>query len=169
MKMTGKITQGDLKDVDKVRLSAAHHKIPRVWMVTADDHGAKIFRKSNGHLEFLGEAAAEKSSAELTNATVGRNISAASGTIHHKYEPHMTERDQQNIAFTQQLANWLDTAVRENACDRLVIAAPPHTLGNLRKSLSKRVREHITAEINKDLTKHTESSLRAELSEVIPS
>jgi protein required for attachment to host cells len=168
MRLTGKITETDLKDIDRVRISAEHHKIPRVWMVAADNRVAKIFRKNNGHLEFLGEAAAEKTLADLTNDTVGRSISAASNTVHHKYEPHMAERNQESIAFTQQLAQWLDTAVRENACDRLVIAAAPQTLGNLRKSLSKRVQKHVTAEINKDLTKHPEPSLRAELSEVIP-
>jgi protein required for attachment to host cells len=87
--------------------------------------------------------------------------------VHHKYEPHFGASQYQELFFTHQLAQWLEVAVNENAFDRLVLIAAPRTLGNLRKSLSKRVHAHVVAEISKVMTKHTEEMLCKELSHVL--
>ncbi|MBI3440812.1 MAG: host attachment protein [Proteobacteria bacterium] len=167
MQLTGKIATGDLRDFGEMQLSASHHKIPLVWVIVADEHIAKIFRKNGPHLECLGEASPDLNHVSLTNKSVGRVVSSGGGVIHHKYEPHAKASQHQGFFFTLRLAQWLDTAVNDNAFDRLVLVAAPRMLGNLRKSLSKRVRARVIAEINKDLTKHPEAALRQELANVI--
>jgi protein required for attachment to host cells len=52
-----------------------------------------------------------------------------------------------------QLANMLAAELNANAYDRLVIVAPPTALGDLRASLSDRVRAKVVGEAALDLTK----------------
>ena len=165
MQITGRLAKGNPKDIDRPRLSERHHKVSRIWAVVADDHVAKIFRKNGRRLECLGLVMPAKTSATPTNKSVGRVISGARGTIHHKYEPRVTQRYQQNISFTRDLAQWLEKTYDDGAFDKLIIAAAPRMLGNLRKASTSNLRTAIISEINKDLTGHPEDALRKELLE----
>jgi protein required for attachment to host cells len=51
------------------------------------------------------------------------------------------------------LADVLAHGLEQNACDRLIIAAPPATLGDLREAMSDKVRAKIIGEFPHDLTK----------------
>ena len=55
--------------------------------------------------------------------------------------------------FARELADTLHKAHVGKRYDRLVIAAPPGMMANLRQSLSKDVQASISAEITKDYTK----------------
>ena len=70
--------------------------------------------------------------------------------------------------FAADLADKLYTRVHAGKIDRLVIAAAPHVLGELRRHLHKEVADRIVGEIDKTLTNHPvhriETILRAELS-----
>jgi hypothetical protein len=57
MQLKGPLTKETLKDLDKVRLSASYHKIPRVWVLAADKSAARVFRRDGKHLALLGEMA----------------------------------------------------------------------------------------------------------------
>lgn len=59
---------------------------------------------------------------------------------------------QRETDFVKQLAEVLDTKLREGAYERLVIAAAPIALGILRKALSDHVKKTVVAELDKDLT-----------------
>ncbi|MBF9029929.1 Host attachment protein [Rhodobacterales bacterium HKCCE3408] len=69
--------------------------------------------------------------------------------------------------FAADLAEILFRRAQQNAFDRLVIAAAPHVLGELRKDLHKEVSNRVVAEIPKDFTNHPvdeiESRLKSEL------
>lgn len=54
--------------------------------------------------------------------------------------------------FAKDLASKLEILVREKTISALVIAAPPRTLAELRKSLHDEVRKCVIAEIDKDFT-----------------
>jgi protein required for attachment to host cells len=54
--------------------------------------------------------------------------------------------------FVENLAAMLDTKHAEGAFQRLIIAAAPQALGDLRPALSEAVRSTILAELPKDLT-----------------
>jgi protein required for attachment to host cells len=167
MKLTGKIAQESLKDIGKEHTADSDKKIPRIWIIIADKHIAKIFRKNGEHLEFLGDALPEPVHDDPTNKSVGRVISSSGGSVHHKYEPHMNASQQESLSFAHALAGWLEKAAQEDAFDRMVLVAPPHILGDLRKTMDKEVHTRIVAEVNKELTKHDEASLRKELADIV--
>lgn len=54
--------------------------------------------------------------------------------------------------FVRSVAAALDEKAKSGAYDRLVIAAAPIALGNLRKSISEHVKKTVVAELDKDLT-----------------
>jgi protein required for attachment to host cells len=167
MKLTGKIAQESLKDIGREHAAGGAAKIPRIWIIIADKHIAKIFRKNGEHLEFLGEAVPEPVHDDPTNKSVGRVVSSSGSSVHHKYEPHMDASQQESLSFAHALAGWLEKAAQEDAFDRMVLVAPPHILGDLRKAMNKELHARVAAEVNKDLTKHDSASLRKELAEIV--
>lgn len=60
--------------------------------------------------------------------------------------------DHREAEFVRNLAQVMDEKARSGAYDRLIIAAAPIALGNLRKGLSEHVKKTIVAELDKDLT-----------------
>jgi protein required for attachment to host cells len=65
------------------------------------------------------------------------------------------------------LCGVLDRKLAERAFDRLVLVAPPATMGDLRASLSEQVRARVSAELVADLTKVPINKLDQHLAEVI--
>ena len=59
---------------------------------------------------------------------------------------------QRETEFVKSLAAMLDRKLQQGAFDRLVVAAAPIALGDLRKAISPAVKKTIVAELNKDLT-----------------
>ena len=57
------------------------------------------------------------------------------------------------LSFAHSLADVLATQLQAGAFHRLIIAAPPSTLGALRDAISERVRATVIAEFAHDLTK----------------
>ncbi len=62
--------------------------------------------------------------------------------------------------FTERLGGAVSRAALEKQFDRLILAAPPRTLGILRKSLSSHATERVIAELDKDLTKSSSDRTR---------
>ncbi|ODT64775.1 MAG: hypothetical protein ABS75_34105 [Pelagibacterium sp. SCN 63-23] len=81
----------------------------------------------------------------------GRGFSS-SGSRRSAMEPRTDPAEHREAEFVRTVAGHIDTKAREGAYDRLVIAAAPIALGNLRKVLSEQVKKTIVAELDKDLT-----------------
>ncbi|WP_340312937.1 host attachment family protein [Rhizorhabdus argentea] len=64
---------------------------------------------------------------------------------------HQLEEDR----FAEEIAEMLRKRALSNNFETLIIAAPPRTLGELRKHYHKEVKERLAGEIDKDLTGHT--------------
>ncbi|MBN8811325.1 MULTISPECIES: host attachment family protein [Sphingomonas] len=64
---------------------------------------------------------------------------------------HQLEEDR----FAADAAALLKARALRNEFESLIIVAPPRTLGALRKHYHKEVSDRLTAEIAKDLTRHT--------------
>lgn len=166
MNLTGRV-HDDLKSFSK-KPAPRPFRIPRTWVMVVDQHIVRLFERNEGELEPIGTAHPEpEEDIALNNKSVGRVLSSSSRSIHHKYEPHMNESRQRRLSFAHQISDWLDEAVRENAFDRLILAAAPKTLGDLRKAVTQPVRERIFAEINKDLTKLDVRTLQEELERIL--
>lgn len=59
---------------------------------------------------------------------------------------------QREAEFVKSLAGVLDQHQQKGSFDRLIIAAAPIALGEIRKAISPAVKKTIVAELNKDLT-----------------
>lgn len=67
-------------------------------------------------------------------------------------EPRSDPVEQRELEFLKGIAAALDQKVQTGAFDRLIIAAAPIALGDLRKAISPAVKKRVIAELNKDLT-----------------
>jgi len=77
--------------------------------------------------------------------------SGSSGSHAMAYGSDPVREDERQFART--LTDMLDAELAANAFDRLVLIAPPQTLGDLRSVLSKRLRNRVSKEVAKDLTR----------------
>ena len=91
--------------------------------------------------------------------SVGQGRSAMEPqTEWHRFEKHK---------FAREMARVLDSAAANKAFDRLILVAPPATLGDLRTELGDATRKMVTAELPKDLTRHAEQELPQHLGAVL--
>lgn len=163
MKLMGKNMEKDDSGTPRGR-----HR-PCIWILVADRHVARLYRKNNGHLKEFTEIVPDipRPDRRLANATLGRAALPAGIFARHKYEPHMNAARKEELGFVRDIAAWLDGAARGNAFDRLVLVAAPATLGELRQALGSAVQDRIVAEVNKDLTKMGDPELQAELEKIV--
>jgi protein required for attachment to host cells len=68
-----------------------------------------------------------------------------------RQDPHELEEQR----FTEHVAAEINGAARMKKFERLILAAPPRTLGILRHALDAHARSLVSAELDKDLTKST--------------
>ncbi len=61
--------------------------------------------------------------------------------------------------FARTIADALHAAAQDGRFSKLIVVAPPITLGDLRKAFHKDVSSRIVAEIDKDLTKHASDQI----------
>lgn len=96
----------------------------------------------------------------------GRGQGGDSGSHHaldSKVDWHTYEKDR----FAGELAKTLEEAHIRSAFDDLVLVAPPKTLGALRKALDGKVKDTVSAELDKDLTHLTIQELGEHLGDVV--
>ncbi len=105
------------------------------------------------------------------NRDLGRDRPArvfeSHGATRHAIEPKSDAHRELKRDFAAEIAEALDTSLLQKKFGRLVIAAPPVTLGDLRKALSEAVRLKIVAEIAMDLTKVPNSEVPRHIEGVV--
>ena len=146
-------------------------KPTRTWILIADAGRARIFA-NNG----VGKGLTEVTDGEYENPLPktreigsdkpGRTFDSA-GEGRHAMAPRADWHEQAKEAFAKELADWLKSAHQANAYDRLVLAAPPKTLGDLRAELDPQVAKLVSAEISKDLTHQTPDQLEEQIGKVL--
>src|SRR5437867_635570 len=103
---------------------------------------------------------------EILSDKPGRAFSTADGA-RSAIEPHTEWHRFEKHRFAREMAKVLDAAAAGKAFDRLILVAPPATLGDLRTELSDATRKMVTAELPKDLTRHAEQELPQHLETVL--
>lgn len=166
----------------------APHKVPATWIVVADgkeariytrkDHqekvkmpsphpDARLFKRGKKPLIQLNNAfKAQPMDKELGRHSVGRTYDS-SGPGRHIMEPHTDAYALEKQQFASDIVSYLEEGLKQGSYGRLIIAADPKTLGNLRKLYSKAVKNRIAAELDKDLTHLTQEELQQHLEEVV--
>ena len=96
----------------------------------------------------------------------GRSQESAT-TMRHSFVDADGPVRREKRGFAYEVAGYLNEAAQREAFHRLVLAAPPKFLGDLREAMSPALQQRIVAEIDKDLTKESDAALAARLPDAI--
>ncbi len=133
-------------------------QIPHQAFVVVADGRKMLFFRNEGdaeHLNLVVERVREQdnpSDGEQSTDRPGRAFSSV-GSGRSAYEEtdfHQLEEDR----FAAETADLLRKRALRNDFEKLVIVAPPRTLGELRKHYHKEVADRLAGELDKDLTGH---------------
>jgi protein required for attachment to host cells len=140
---------------------------PTTWILIADAGHAKVLQTIGVGNKLLPVTGFEFSQDIPAGKDITRERAARThesmGQRRHAIEPKSDPRQAMKRAFAQEIAQRLDAAAAADAFDRLVVAAPPHLLGDLRQRFSAQVKKRIVAEIAQDLVKLPTAELRRHL------
>jgi protein required for attachment to host cells len=143
--------------------------MPTTWIVVADGtRGFILTNKGIGKglkkIGFLDSEEGRKHSREMVSDKPGRTFTHDGG--HAAMEPHTEPQRYAKFTFAQSVAKML--ARMQKKFDRLILVAPPKTLGDLRNALDKHIQEKIIGELHKDLTYLSAHDLPKQLARVLP-
>lgn len=131
--------------------------LPLYWILLADAHGARLLQGSRPFtaLEAVDGVCVVPVSRhhfrhEIGADRPGRVYSTADGR-RAAVEPAEDALRAEERAFAEDLAKQLNDAARAGRYDRLIIAAPPTMLGDIRNVLGASARARLNATLNKDL------------------
>ncbi|MBZ0218358.1 MAG: host attachment protein [Fimbriimonadaceae bacterium] len=141
------------------------------WVLIADGARARLLVNTGRGTglkpaldqEFIGD---KRQSRELTSDKPGRTFDRG-GQGRHSMEPPTDPHRHEQHMFARSLADLFEEKQKHNAFDRLIVVAPPKTLGDLRAEFPKAVADLVSDELNKDLTKIPIHELPDHLSELI--
>lgn len=127
------------------------------WIVIADGNQAKVFEhegpgkglKALKDLQFEQEPLKAQ---EIMADKPGRSFASAGPGSRSSMEYHSDPVAVRERKFVEKLADVLNEQQQQGKFDRLVIAAAPAALGDIRPALSDQVKDTILAEMPKDLT-----------------
>lgn len=89
--------------------------------------------------------------------------SGAPGARHTAFEPRTSPKEAEAARFAQHLSAFLEQAIAERRYDYLVLVAPPHFLGLVKKSLGKQAAARLRTTVDKDLSALDAKQLRERL------
>jgi protein required for attachment to host cells len=128
-------------------------------LVLVADGRKSLFLRNEGDSEYVKlvvedqHAQAGLKDRELKSDGPGQAMSQGGSGRHSTMEEtdfHQLEEDR----FAADTAALLATRAHRNEFEKLIIVAPPRTLGELRQHYSKAVEGKIVAEVDKDLVNH---------------
>lgn len=133
-----------------------HGKV--TWILVADGQHATVYRHDGPGKGLLtvpevGGSRAGLKAHDIMSDKPGRDrgFAGASGSagMTPRSDPHEAEEQR----FTEHVAGQLDAAAAAKKFERLILVAPPRTLGILRHALAAPTKKLVNAELDKDLTK----------------
>ncbi len=137
-------------------------KQPVTWVLVADGRRAQVYVRER--VERRGSVIREPvpvidmclEAEPVSDYETGRNATGmvfeSVGGARHMSEPHMDAREKVKQHLATAIVDALETAKTEGRFDRLVLAAPPKMLGEIKKRLSKSALKCVIAALPKDLT-----------------
>ena len=141
------------------------------WILIADGAQARVL-ENDGPGKGLTPVKGLKFSQEpLRNQDIvtdrsGRSFSSV-GHGRSAYEPEVSPVDQREARFVETVVAELEEHHREGAFNRLIIAADPTSLGNIRGMMSKGLQDAVVAELPKDLTNTPTAKLASHFDEIL--
>lgn len=143
----------------------------RTWIIVADSARARIFENTGPGkgISELEEHALEvelKPSGDIDADRPGRSFDSA-GQGRHAMEPTTDANRQAKKQIVGEIAALLEKSYQRKSYDRLVLVAPPATLGDLRQGLGKTLSGVVYGELAKDLTKLAKDDIVGHLEEIL--
>lgn len=140
------------------------------WVVVVDGARARILAVQ------AGDTALTEVSALNTVNRASRDIDAdrpgrafdRTGDGRHAKEPKTDAHRHDKAVFAAEVAGAVNAAAGQGAFGRLVVAAPPAVLGDLRKAFDKQTSARLVAEFDKDLTHVADHELPKHLGDAVP-
>lgn len=149
-------------------------KQPETWFVIADGQRARIVRRMRTPRPRVEDVFpyqwinSELLSLQIDNEALGRASAAKDTATFHSIQPGPDPRRLLKQNFAEDLAEFLNRSAQAKDYDRLVLIAAPKTLGDIRGALSDTARNHVVAELDKDLTHEHDNDLAARFEELLP-
>lgn len=135
----------------------------RTWILLADGAQARLLRNlgpgkgleeiSPGTVEFP-----HPPNREIDSDKPGR-VQDSAGPGRHAMERHIEPHDKLKMDFAKALADSINAAAHKGRFDRLIVAAPPKVLGELRQKLNKGAQAKLLRELDKDLIGSSDKQL----------
>jgi protein required for attachment to host cells len=121
-------------------------------VVVADNAHARIFSSHDVLNHLVEEEAFIHSEARLKNQDLVADSAGKSRDPHGSLDPATSPKEHEAETFAKLLASHVKSLHNERHFDHLILIAPPHFLGLLRKELHKPLDQLIERTIHKDLT-----------------
>ena len=143
----------------------------RTWILIADGAHARVLETEGkgrplSEVEGMRRSTDLAPSHELGTDRPGRTHESV-GATRHAMEPTSDPHRERKRRFAGELADTLHKQLNEGRYDRLVVVAPPVTLGDLRAALPAQVAKVVAGEVAKDLTKIPDREIASHLGEVV--
>lgn len=146
-------------------------KAKTTWILIADGAQAKVFEHAGpgkglralDDLQFQQEPLQAQ---EIMADRPGRSFASA-GSARSAMEYSSDPVQVRERRFVENVAEELDKRLQHGDFDRLIVAAAPTALGDLRPALSKGLKEAIVAELAKDLTNIPTAKLEAHFADIL--
>jgi protein required for attachment to host cells len=139
----------------------------RTWVLIADATRARVFEntgKGTG-LTIVHDMTLDAEllpSHELGTDRPGRSFDSVGSGRHAMESPSDLHREQKR-QFARRIAEAIEEQLVTKSFDRLVLVAPPVTMGDLRAALPDKVKTVVAAEVVADLTRTPASELPGHL------
>ncbi len=130
-------------------------KATKTWILVADGAQAKVFEHAGpgSGLTPVKDFQFSQEHLKAQDINTDRPGRRFDGGVNHRSGMEASDPVQmRETRFVQSIATRLDVMQADRRFDRLIIAAAPTALGDLRPALSDKVKSTITAELPKDLT-----------------
>jgi protein required for attachment to host cells len=144
---------------------------PIIWVLVADAARARLFQVEQPR-QTLAPALGEEligsnlRSREIGSDRPGRTFDSG-GQGRHAMEPPTDPARHAQEEFARDVVRLLDEKRTSRAFERLIVVAPPQFLGDLRGLMPQQLRESVSAEIAKDLSKLPAHELQDHLRDVL--
>jgi len=146
--------------------------MPTTWILIADRGGARLFAhrgRSTGLqlIEEIPHPEGRLKNGDINADKHGRAFDSK-GAGRHAMSTSQEPTAQVSTRFAKQLSERLEHGAHQNEFDRLILAAAPRFLGDLRGSLGDNSSSRLTTTLNKDLSGVDERDLPGHFSDILP-
>jgi protein required for attachment to host cells len=134
-------------------------KQPPIWVLVADGGAARVYRTtgdSGAHralLEPVPGGTFSRADPAHFGPRPGKNFASALRNSGHGVTTHESQHRRAEEEFILAVLAWIERPEHLGVFERLIVAAPPRTLGEIRLALPAALAGKVHSEIHGDLTK----------------